>query len=59
MGSHQQGYVTECIFGVLQYIPGTKMAFAGLKKEGDRSNLITYLKDEVRLIYIFLSHTND
>ena len=27
-----------------KYIPGTKMAFAGLKKGVDRNNLITYLK---------------
>lgn len=25
------------------YVPGTKMGFAGLKKEGDRANLIAYL----------------
>jgi cytochrome c2 len=30
-----------------QYIPGTKMAFAGLKKEKDRNDLITHLKDAV------------
>lgn len=27
-----------------EFIPGTKMGFAGLKKEGDRVNLIAYLK---------------
>ena len=27
------------------YIPGTKMSFAGLKKEADRANLLAYLKE--------------
>ncbi|WFC95129.1 iso-1-cytochrome c [Malassezia brasiliensis] len=28
-----------------KYIPGTKMAFAGLKKAKDRDNLVTYMKE--------------
>lgn len=30
------------------YIPGTKMAFAGLKKDKDRANVIAYLQQEGR-----------
>lgn len=31
-----------------KYIPGNKMAFAGLKKQADIENLIAYLKEETK-----------
>jgi cytochrome c len=31
-----------------KYIPGTKMAFGGLKKNKDRNDLITFLQNETK-----------
>ncbi|CAH7676900.1 cytochrome c [Phakopsora pachyrhizi] len=34
----------EYLIDPRKYIPGTKMVFAGLKKEKDRANVVAYLK---------------
>ena len=36
--------LSRFIFNPKEYVPGTKMNFAGLKKDSDRANLIAYLR---------------
>ena len=49
-GEHGLVWGGATLFAYLEnprkYIPGTTMAFAGLKKEDDRRNLIAYLAKE-------------
>ncbi|WP_208721363.1 c-type cytochrome [Corallococcus aberystwythensis] len=37
-----------CFWRCGQFIPGTKMAYAGLKKPQDRADLIAYLKEAAK-----------
>ncbi|MBI1274226.1 MAG: c-type cytochrome [Alphaproteobacteria bacterium] len=48
MGMHDKVWtydeLNEFLYNPKAYVPGTKMAFAGIKKTQDRANLIAYLR---------------
>jgi len=47
-GAWDQASINQFITKPKDYLPGTKMAFAGLKKPQDRADVILYIEKQVK-----------
>ena len=47
-GAWDRASINQFITKPKDYLPGTKMAFAGLKKPQDRADVILYLEKQVK-----------